>query len=158
MNDNIIIPAVFYLGKFQHSRFKSIDQTTNSAIKKEGLFSIRNDLSNYTNQLSLVNLYRKIVILKLLYGCESWNNLKEADLQVFNKFQQLEMKDIQGFKISTRSDMCESMLGIYPIISEIDISFREGMSINRLLNKLYVTTRLRNGGPKYKLTQTSELF
>lgn len=142
MNDNIIIPAVFYLGKFQHSRFKSIDQTTNSAIKKEGLFSIRNDLSNYTNQLTLVNLYRKIVILKLLYGCESWNNLKEADLQVFNKFQQLEMKDIQGFKISTRSD----------------ISFREGMSINRLLNKLYVTTRLRNGGPKYKLTQTSELF
>lgn len=30
------------------------------------------------------------------------------------------MKDIEGIKMSTRSDMCESILGIYPIISDID--------------------------------------
>lgn len=30
------------------------------------------------------------------------------------------IKDTQGLKISTRSDRCEIMLGIYPIVSEID--------------------------------------
>jgi hypothetical protein len=61
-----------------------------------------------------------VVLHTALYGCELWNNLKHADFQAFNKLQHFVTKDIQGMKISTRLDMCESMLGLYPIILEID--------------------------------------
>lgn len=40
--------------------------------------------------------------------------------QVLNKFQNFVIKDIQWLKISTRTDMCERMRSIFPIISEID--------------------------------------
>lgn len=85
-----------HIGIIQHSRFKSIDRTTNSCSKgRKAYFAIRNDLSNNTNPLTLVNLYRKIVIPTLLYVCELWNNLKQADLQVLSKFQHCVMKNIQ---------------------------------------------------------------
>lgn len=110
-----------HLGIIQHSQFKSGERTTESCNKgRKAYFAIRNDLSHNTNPLTLVGLYQKIVLPTVLYGCELWNNLKQTDLQVLNKFQHFVIKDIQGLKISTRSDMCESMLGLHPIVSEID--------------------------------------
>lgn len=47
-------------------------------------------------------------------------DLKQSDIQVLNKFQHFVVKDVQGLKFSTTSDMCESMLGSNPIISKID--------------------------------------
>lgn len=110
-----------HLGIIQQSQFKSSDRTTESCNKdRKAYFAIRNDLSHNTNPLTLVKLYQKIVLPTALYGCELWNNLKQTDLQILSKFQHFVLKDIQGLKISTRSDMCESMLGLHPIISEID--------------------------------------
>lgn len=51
----------------------------------------------------------------LLYGCELWNNLKQTDLEVVNKFQQFVMKCIQRLKKATRTDMRESIFGVYPL-------------------------------------------
>lgn len=121
-DDEILINDSYkHLGIIQHSRFKTIDRTTDSCNKgRKAYFAIRNDLSHNTNPLTLVKLYRKIVLPTVLYGCELWNNLKQTDFQILNKFQHFVTKDIQGMKISTRSDMCESMIGLHPIISEID--------------------------------------
>lgn len=67
-----------------------------------------------------MNLYKKVVLPSTLYGCEIWNELKSQDYQLLNKFQHFIVKDIQGLKTSTRSDMCESLVGLRPITSEID--------------------------------------
>lgn len=61
------------------------------------------------------HLYRKIVIPTLLYECDLWNNLKQADLQVLNEFQHFVMKDI-----SSRSDICKSLFSlIYPVFQKL---------------------------------------
>ena len=109
-----------HLGIIQQSKFKSIDRTTDSCNRgRKTYFAIKNNLSKNTNPLTLISLYRKIVIPTVLYGCELWNNLKQTDLQVLQKFQHFVIKDIQDLKTSTRSDMCESMLGMHPITCEI---------------------------------------
>ncbi len=72
------------------------------------------------NPLTSASLYRKIIMPTVLYGCELWNHLTKAESDELNKLQHFIVKKIQGFNIRTRSDMCESMLGLYRITSEID--------------------------------------
>lgn len=69
---------------------------------------------------TLVSIYKKVILPSVLFGCELWNNLKSKDWNILNRFQHFIAKDIQNFSKSTRSAICESMLGLQPIQSEID--------------------------------------
>lgn len=86
-------------------------------------------------------------------------DLKQSDIQVLNKFQHFVVKDVQGLKFSTTSDMCESMLGSNPIISKIDknnfflyfiytnrrpfFRFLKGLGLYEILNKYNLLQHLR---------------
>ncbi len=72
------------------------------------------------NPLTSVNLYKKIIIPTTLYGSELWYTASQSDFNTVNKHQHKIVKNIQGFPIRTRSDMCESMLGLHPLSAEID--------------------------------------
>ena len=66
-----------HLGIIQQTKFSSTERTILSCNKgRKSYFAIRNDLSYNTNPITLVSLYRKVVLPSLLYGCEIWNNLK----------------------------------------------------------------------------------
>ena len=75
------------------------------------------------NPKTSVDLYRKVVVSTVLYGCEVWNNLKQRDVDELNKFQRIVAKKIQGFHRFVRTDMCESMLGLLRLQEEIETSF-----------------------------------
>ena len=72
------------------------------------------------NPKTSVDLYKKVVIPTVLYGCEVWNNLKHKNIDELNKFQRMIAKKIQGFHPYVRTDMCESMLGLIRLQAEID--------------------------------------
>jgi hypothetical protein len=75
-------------------------------------------MSNSTKPCLLVKLYKSVVWPT--DGCEMWNNLKSVDLTNHNRFQHFIVKRIQNLRTCTRSDMCQSLLGIHPISSYID--------------------------------------
>ena len=77
-------------------------------------------------------MYRKITVPTILYGCEVWNNLSLTESLKLDRFQRHVAKRIQGFPMRTRTDICESMLGIYPISSEVII--RKMLFLHKLLS------------------------
>ena len=56
----------------------------------------------------------------MLYGCEIWSNLTKKDIHQLEVFQHYAAKIILNVRKSTRSDMCESMLGLNRITCEIE--------------------------------------
>lgn len=72
------------------------------------------------NPLVLVRLYNSIVLPSMLYGCELWNNMKATDYAALNRAQHFIVKDIINVKTRTRSDMCQSLVGLRPIVSTIE--------------------------------------
>ena len=62
---------------------------------------------------------KKIVIPSILYGSEVWNNISKAETDQINRTQRRIVKKIQGFPLRTRTDICESMLGLHPLYAEI---------------------------------------
>ena len=84
------------------------------------------------NPLTSISLYKKVVIPSALYGSEFWNNLTKTDADKVNRLQHYIVKRIQGFKTLTRSDMCESMLGLRKLCSEIDK--RKLMFLHKILD------------------------
>ena len=57
---------------------------------------------------------------KKVYCCELWNDLTQKDISNINKFQHFIAKKIQGFSTRTRSDIAESMLGLYRLSSVVE--------------------------------------
>ena len=84
------------------------------------------------NPLTSASLYKKIVIPTALYGSELWNNLSKTDIIKVDRLQHYIVKRIQGFKTRTRSDMCESMLGLRKLSTEIDK--RKLMFLHKILD------------------------
>lgn len=66
-------------------------------------------------------MYKTVVRTFVLYGCELWNNLSAKDTQRLHVFQHSVCKTAQNLPRKTKSDICESLFGVYPISSEIDI-------------------------------------
>ena len=71
------------------------------------------------NPMTCISLYQKIVIPTILCGSEIWNHLSAAELDKINRTQRRIVKNIQGFPLRTRTDICESMLGLLPLSTEI---------------------------------------
>ena len=72
------------------------------------------------NPKTSIDLYRKVVMPTVLYGCEVWNKLKTCDVYEINKFQRMAVKKIQGFHKYVRTDMCESMVGAISLSFEVE--------------------------------------
>ena len=76
--------------------------------------------TNNLNPVTAVNLYKKIVLPSALYGCETWSNMSKTDNIKLNVFQHRCLKTLQKLPIQTRSVIVENIVGIYPIITEIE--------------------------------------
>mgnify|MGYP000323122257 CR=1 FL=1 len=72
----------------------------------------------YLNPLTSTILYRKLTMPSMLYGSELWNGLSVTDVEHTNRWRHCKVKVIQGFHNYTRSDMCESMIGLPPLVGQ----------------------------------------
>ena len=72
------------------------------------------------NPMTNIKLYRKVVMPSVLYGCETWTNMRLTDISKINQFQHYAVKLIQNLRHSTRSDMCESLVGLRKLSTEVD--------------------------------------
>lgn len=95
----------------------------NSACRKgySTFYALSDIGSPYLNPLKIAHMYKTVVRTFVLYGCELWNNLSAKDTQRLHVFQHSVCKTAQNLPRKTRSDICESLFGVYPISSEIDI-------------------------------------
>ena len=113
-----------YLGILQDTSLKSVKRTRASIQKGRNAFHA---MIGYgvkplgINPITAISLYRKIILPSVLYGCEIWNNLSTTEINEIDKFQRYIVKRVQGLPVRTRTDMCESMLGLHPLSSEITI-------------------------------------
>ena len=105
---------------------------------RKAYFGISNLVLTFANPLSVVHLYRTVVRSSVLYGCELWNNLSSKDIQRLNTFQHYISKHAQSLPAHTRSAMAESMVGLLPIMSEVDI---RKLLFFGLLTKVGLNTR-----------------
>ena len=69
--------------------------------------------------LTLVKLYKAIVLPSALFGCELWTNVSDTEYKMLEKMQRFCAKYIQNLGRSTRSDMCVPMLGLMSLFKHI---------------------------------------
>ena len=97
------------------------DHIKNTCRKGHNSFYAFTDIgSPYLNPLTLTKLYKSVVLPSVLYGFELWNNISAVDSQRLQVFQHSICKSTMNLPCQTRSDMCESLLDVYPISAEID--------------------------------------
>ena len=124
-----------HLGIRQDSNLKLANRITERCQKAKNSFFAMAGLGLRPlglNPLTSVSLYRKIVIPTALYGCELWNNMNKSDLDTVNRLQHFVVKKILGLPIRTRSDICESMLGLIRLSAEIEK--RKLMFLHKILS------------------------
>ena len=96
------------------------NRTINACRKgKNAYFALKGVMSRATNPSVLIKLYKTVVLQSVLYGCKTWSNLKSCDITTLTCFQHFIVKHMLALKTSTKSDMCESIIGIQPIMSFI---------------------------------------
>ena len=118
-----ICDHAYHLGIVQSSnrkQAKCIEQASERGLN--AFFAIQGigAKSSALNPITGCDLYRKVVIPSVLYGCELWNNLSEKDVSEINKFQHMVSRHIQDLPRLTRTDMHESLIGLIKLSSEVD--------------------------------------
>lgn len=127
-----------HLGIIINDKSSLSDRVKSACRKGRNSFYALTDIgSPYLNPLTLAKLYKSVVLPSVLYGCELWNNLSTADSQRLHVFQHSICKSVQNLPSQTRSDMCETLLNILPISSEIDA--RKLLFFGRLCRMSYQT-------------------
>ena len=110
-----------HLGIITNDKSSSSDRVKSACRKGRNSFYALTDIgSPYLNPLTFAKLYKSVVLPSVLYGCELWNNMSTADSQRLHVFQHSICKSVQNLPSQTRSEMCETLLNILPISSEID--------------------------------------
>lgn len=84
------------------------------------------------NPLVSIDLYKKVIKPIALYGSELWFNLSPSCLRSINRFQHFVVKKVQGLPSSTRSDMCEAMIGLHKL--NCDISVKKLLFLHKILS------------------------
>lgn len=87
---------------------------------RKAYFSLADLGSPYFNPMTMSHLYKTVVQPTILYGSELWSNLTKQDLQKLQTLQHFICKNTMQLPSRCRSDICESLLDIFPIHSEID--------------------------------------
>ena len=101
-----------------NSRFKATERITNAYRKgRNAFFAINGIMSNSTKPCVLVKLYKSVVLPT--YIIRLWNVI-QSKINRPTTFQHFIVKRIQNLRTCTWSDMCQSLLRIYPISSYID--------------------------------------
>ena len=72
------------------------------------------------NPIVLASIVNKVCIPVTLYGSELWNNLSNTDIVKLERFIRLAAKRVQHMPTYTRTDIALSLLGWYPIETQID--------------------------------------
>ena len=133
-----------HLGIDLHARFKLNDRITNRCRKGRNSYFAMNPTQSISPHV-LLKWYKLVVLPTVLYGCELWNNMKSCDISKLNRFQHFIAKHVQNLQTQTRSDMCESLLGLYPIMTYIDIRklfFLQklcSLGVDCLTNQIFLT-------------------
>jgi len=83
-----------------------------------------------------VDIYSKVIIPIALYGSELWSNLT-FDISAISRVQHYAIKRILGLPTTTRSDMAESMVGLYRLPSHIDL--RKMMFLHKIISLNYLS-------------------
>lgn len=89
-------------------------------IKDGNLFTAPSDNSiSKVNPLTMSHLYKTVICPSVLYGCKLWNAITKEDRRL-TTFQPDICKVILILPKQTRSNICEQLLNLTPIMSEID--------------------------------------
>ena len=124
-NDQLLdhVQSSTHLGMILSSNMKTEPKITKRCQKGKNSFHAMIGYGVHPsglNPLTSSSLYKKVILPTILYGSELWNNMTNKDIITLNKTQHYIVKSIQGFPTQTRSDICESMLGLYRLSSEVD--------------------------------------
>ena len=77
----------------------------------------------FLHPLTCKTIYKSIVLPKALKGCENWDILSDTDLLTLERAHRFCVKHMQSLSTCTRTDTALSLLGVFPI--ETDIDFRK---------------------------------
>ena len=67
------------------------------------------------NPITGCRLYKSIVLLIALFGCELWSNRSKVECDMLERFQRFCAKGIQHLTRMARSDICCPMLGLHTL-------------------------------------------
>lgn len=108
-----------HLGILLDAKLDPTERTAKACRKgQQTYFALK--ISEHLNPATLSKLYKRIVLPSVLYGSELWCDLKQKDNRALDVFQHFICKHAMNLPKHTRSDMCESIFGLLPIVSEID--------------------------------------
>ena len=127
-----------------NSRFKATEQITNACRKgRNAFFAINGIMSNSTKPCVLVKLYKSVVLPTCFIRLWNMKQSKINSPTTFTTFQHFIVKKIQNLRTCTWSDMCQSLLRIYPISSYIDT--RKLLFLQKLcsLHDSFLTKRIK---------------
>ena len=130
-----------HLGILLNSKFDPSSRISNACMKgRQTYFALKS--SEQLNPITVSKLYRKVVLPSVLYGSELWCDLRRKDIETLLTFQHFIAKHTMGLPQQTRSDMCESLLGLLPITAEIDIKKLKFFGRLCELDTTYLTKRI----------------
>ena len=86
-------------------------------------FSLANSgilLQETLHPLTCITIYKSVVLPKALYGCEYINNITESEMVTLERSHRFCIKRMQSLGMQTRTDAALSLMGIFPLETEID--------------------------------------
>lgn len=110
-----------HLGIALNNKAKLGDRIATACNKGWKSFYGLSDISiTNVNPITMSHLYKTVVRPSVLYGCELWNAITQEEVRRLNTLQHGVCKVILNLPKQTRSDMCEQLLNLTPIMAEID--------------------------------------
>lgn len=115
------LQAYNHLGIALNNKTKLGDQIATACNKGWKSFDGLADISiTNVNPLAMSHLYKTVVRPSVLYGCELWNAIPQEDVRCLNTLLHGICKVILNLPKQTRSDMCEQLLNLTQIMTEIE--------------------------------------
>ena len=98
------------------------------------LFSICKEVNFGKFKISnLLTFYQSVFILRLIYNCEAWSNLKAKDYQVLQKLQLNFLKRVMDVPRTTPNAALFLDLGVWPV--QYTIEQRQLLHLKRILDR-----------------------
>ncbi len=117
------VDSTKHVGILLNSRLNSWDRTLNaiSKMKSTAMMLLKSGCHrDGLNPITSSNLIRSVCLPRALFGCELWSGLNKAEVIALERAQRFCLKMCQGLPKTTRTDICNSLLGWTSIESHID--------------------------------------